>query len=232
MDSALFKYVTSVNIACGFHAGDPVTMEKTVEMAVENGLCIGAHPSFPDLMGFGRREMNLSFEEVRDYVMYQIGSLYAFVKSKNARITHVKPHGAMYNMAFKDEKIARGIVEAVYIFDPSIAIVGLPKSKLLSIALDYGLNVAREGFADRNYNDDGTLLSRNLPDAVINDPKEIASRVLAMVNGRIKSVNGKEIDLKVETICIHSDSPNAIEIAKRVRKELTMRGIEVKGLDN
>ncbi|HEU24862.1 MAG: LamB/YcsF family protein [Athalassotoga sp.] len=232
VDSALFEYVTSVNIACGFHAGDPVTIDKTIEMAIKNGLCIGAHPSFPDLMGFGRREMNLSFEEIRDYVIYQIGGLYAFVKAKKARMTHVKPHGAMYNMAVKDEKVARGIVEAVYMFDPLLVVVGLPESKLLSIALDYGLKVAREGFADRNYNDDGTLLSRNLPNAIIDDPGEIASRTLSMTKGRVKSVNGREINIKVETICIHSDSPNAVGIAKRIREEFSKHGIEVKGLGN
>nr|WP_269473946.1 5-oxoprolinase subunit PxpA [Athalassotoga saccharophila] len=232
VDKALFEYVTSVNIACGFHAGDPVTIGKTVEMAIQKGLCIGAHPSFPDLMGFGRREMNLSFEEIRDYVMYQIGGLYAFAKSKKARITHVKPHGAMYNMAFKDEKIARGIAEAIYLFDPSLVVVSLPESKLLSIASDYGLKTAREGFADRNYNDDGTLLSRKYPNAVIEDPEEIASRTLSMVDGKIRSISGMEINIKVETICIHSDSPNAVSIAKRVREEFAKHGIEVMGLGN
>lgn len=232
VDNEIFKYVTSVNIACGFHAGDPMVMSKTVDLAIQNDLCIGAHPSFPDLMGFGRREMVLSKVEIENYVLYQLGSLYAFVKARGGRITHVKPHGAMYNMAARNDDVAFGIVKAVHQFDPSLLIVGLPNSKLLDLAQEYGMKVAYEGFSDRNYNDDGTLVSRSFKNAVIEDINEITTRALSMANGKIISVNGTQMNLRIDTICIHSDTKNAIEIAKNIRRELEKHGIEVKGFGN
>jgi UPF0271 protein len=219
-DELIFKYVTSVNIACGFHAGDPDTIKKTVDMAVKNNLSIGAHPSFPDLLGFGRREMNLSYDEIKNYVLYQIGALNAFVKISD-HMTHVKPHGALYNMAFKDTKIARAIVDAVKAFDSNLIIVGLPKSALVMYALEEGLKVALEGFADRTYNDDGTLVSRNVKGAVLEDANEIAQRALHMVKEGV-----------INTLCVHSDTPNAPMIVMKIRETFDRFGVEVKGLGN
>lgn len=229
-DELIFKSVTSVNIACGFHAGDPNIMKKTVEMAFKNNISIGAHPAFPDLLGFGRREMNLSYDDIKNYVLYQIGALNAFVKNC-CHMTHVKPHGALYNMAFKDTKIARAVVDAVREFDSDLIIVGLPRSALVLYALEQGLKVAIEGFADRAYNDDGTLVSRNLKGAVLEDVNEIAQRAVHMVkDGWIKSITGKEIDVKIDTLCVHSDTPNAPEIAMKIRETLVKSGVGVKGL--
>ncbi len=232
-DELIFKYVTSVNIACGFHAGDPNTIKSTVDLAVKHNLSIGAHPAFPDLLGFGRREMNLSYDEIKNYVIYQLGALNAFVKISNGHMTHVKPHGALYNMAFKDAKVARAIVDAVDDFDSNLIIVGLPKSALVIYALDRGFKVAFEGFADRAYNDDGTLLPRNLKGAVIDDADEIAQRAVRMVKmGMIESINGKEIDVKIDTLCVHSDTPNAPIIARKIREAFANAGVEVMGLGN
>ncbi len=232
-DELIFKYVTSVNIACGFHAGDPNVIKKTVDLAMKNNLLIGAHPSFPDLLGFGRREMNLSYDEIKNYVIYQLGALYAFVRVLNGRMTHVKPHGALYNMAFKDSKVARAIVDAVRDFDPSLIVVGLPKSALVTYALEHDLKVMLEGFADRAYDDDGTLVPRNVKGAVIDDPDEISQRAVRMVKfGRIKSITGKETDLKIDTLCIHSDTTNAPVIAMKIREAFAKSGVEVKGFDN
>lgn len=230
-DELIFKYVTSVNIACGFHAGDPNTIQKTVDLAMKNNLSIGAHPSFPDLLGFGRREMNLSYDEIKNHMLYQLGALYAFVRVSKGRMTHVKPHGALYNMAVKDLKIARAIVDAVYEFDSNLMIVGLPKSALVTYAIDHGLKVAIEGFADRAYDDDGTLVPRNLNGAVLEDANEVAQRAVRMIKeSRVKSVTGKEIEIKIDTLCVHSDTPNAAIIAMKVREAFADSGMEVKGL--
>ncbi len=230
-DGLLIKEVTSVNIACGFHAGDPVIMRKTVEIAVKYSKSIGAHPAFPDLMGFGRREMKLSEEEIRDYVLYQIGALNAFVKAAKGKLTHVKAHGALYNMAAKDDWMARAIARAVFDFDHDLILVGLSGSKQIEEAKAIGLKVANEAFADRNYNGDGTLVSREYGNSVIKDVDVIVKRAISMVkDGTVKSIDGKIIELKVDTICVHSDTPDAVQIARKLREGFEGAGVEVRGL--
>jgi UPF0271 protein len=230
-DESIVHEVTSVNIACGFHAGDPVIMSKTVKLAMKYSRSIGAHPSFPDLMGFGRREMVLSDEEIRDYMIYQLGSLHAFLRCNGGKMTHVKPHGALYNMATYDSKIANSIVQAIHDFDRTLIVVGLFGSELIEASKKKGLRFANEVFADRAYNDDGTLVSRKIDGAVLEDIDEIVKRAVSMVkDGIVKSVNGKEIKVKADTICVHSDTPNAPEMAKNLREALLKAGLEVKRL--
>lgn len=227
-DEEMMTVITSANIACGYHAGDPLVMDKTVRLAVEYGVGIGAHPGFPDLMGFGRRNMSLSPEEIENYVLYQIGALAAFAQAAGTKLAHVKPHGALYNMAAKDLQMAQAIARAVARFDKGLILVCPPNSEMEKAARELGLRVAREGFADRAYNADGSLRSRRLPGALIEDPQEAAERVVRMVKeGIVVAYTGEEIPMQVETICVHGDTPAAVEIAKAVRKALEAAGIEV-----
>ncbi|HDN79114.1 MAG TPA: LamB/YcsF family protein [Chloroflexi bacterium] len=227
-DEEMMTVITSANIACGYHAGDPLVMDKTVRLAVEYGVGIGAHPGFPDLMGFGRRNMSLSPEEIENYVLYQIGALAAFARAAGTKLAHVKPHGALYNMAAKDLQMAQAIARAVARFDKGLILVCPPNSEMEKAARELGLRVAREGFADRAYNADGSLRSRRLPGALIEDPQEAAERVVRMVKeGIVVAYTGEEIPMQVETICVHGDTPAAVEIAKAVRKALEAAGIEV-----
>jgi len=191
-DEEIMPYISSANIACGFHAGDPICMRRTVRLAEEAGVGIGAHPGFPDLMGFGRREMMISPNEARDYVMYQIGALGAFTKTK--RLQHVKPHGALYNMGVRNEELARAVAQAVMEVDSNLILVGLTGSAWIKVGRELGLRVACEVFADRSVNPDGTLVPRKHPRAVINDVEEVAARVLRVVTeGKITTINGEEI---------------------------------------
>ncbi len=227
-DEALMPFITSANIACGYHAGDPLVMDRTVRLAVEHGVGVGAHPGFPDLMGFGRRQMQLSPEEVENYVLYQIGALAAFAKAAGTELAHVKPHGALYNMAAKDAELARAIVRGIARFSRELIVVCLAGSAMVEAAKEAGLRVAREGFADRAYNPDGTLRSRRLPGALIEDPQVAAERAIRMVReGVVVAHTGEEIPLRVDTICVHGDTPTAVEIAKTIRRELETAGIEV-----
>jgi len=227
-DEEMMTVITSANIACGYHAGDPLVMDKTVRLAVEYGVGIGAHPGFPDLMGFGRRNMSLSPEEIENYVLYQIGALAAFAQAAGTKLAHVKPHGALYNMAAKDLQMAQAIARAVARFDKGLILVCPPNSEMEKAARELGLRVAREGFADRAYNADGSLRSRRLPGALVEDPQEAAERVVRMVKeGIVVAYTGEEIPMQVETICVHGDTPAAVEIAKAVRKALEAAGIEV-----
>ena len=219
-DEALMPYVTSASIACGWHAGDPMVMRRTVRLAKRHGVQIGAHPGYPDLLGFGRRPMQLSPEETRDYLLYQIGALSAFAKAEGVRLQHVKPHGALYNAAAKDPVLSRAIAEAVAEADPAIILVGLPESELVKAGQEAGLRVAGEGFGDRAYNEDGTLVSRKLPGALITDPDAVADRVLMMLEGEVCAITGQTIAIAVDTICLHSDTPGAPAIAKRLRERL------------
>ena len=227
MDEEILKYVSSANVACGWHAGDPMVMEKTVALAK----AVGAHPGFPDLMGFGRRNMAVTPEEAKAYVKYQLGALSAFTKSHGMTIQHVKPHGAIYNMAAVDEKLARAMCEAVYEVDPDIIFMGLAGSKMISAAEAVGLRAASEVFADRAYNDDGTLVSRKLPGAMIKDEELAIKRVVRMVKeGKVTSINGNDIAIKADSICVHGDNPKALAFVKNIRETLISEGVEIKSL--
>ncbi|ASJ02501.1 lactam utilization protein LamB [Thermococcus profundus] len=228
LDEEVMNYITSANVATGWHAGDPLVMRKTVKLAKEKGVAVGAHPGYPDLLGFGRRYMRLSQEEARNYILYQVGALYAFVRAEGLKLQHVKPHGALYNALVTEEELARGVIEGIADFDKNLIFVTLSGSRPAEIAEEMGVKVAHEVFADRAYNPDGTLVSRSKPGAVIEDREEIAERVISMVkDGGIKAINGEWIELKVDTICLHGDNPKAVEIAAHIRKVLEEEGIKV-----
>ncbi|MEA1963762.1 MAG: 5-oxoprolinase subunit PxpA [Candidatus Aerophobetes bacterium] len=221
LDDEIIKYITSANIGCGFHGGDPMVMRKTVKIARENGAGIGAHPGFPDLMGFGRRKMDVTPEEIKNYVLYQIGSLYAFAKAEGGELQHIKPHGALYNTMANDERLSRAVMEGIADFDKELIVLGLAGSKVIDIAEEMGLKVASEAFADRAYNPDGTLVSRRLPKAVITNPQKVLSRVIQMVKEeKIECINGEIIERKIDTICVHGDSPGAVELVKLIKQGL------------
>lgn len=228
MDEEVMKYITSANVACGFHAGDPVVMRRTVRIAKENNVRVGAHPGYPDLMGFGRRYMKLSRDEARNYVLYQIGALYAFLKAEGMSMQHVKPHGALYNALVSDEELAYGVIEGVLDFDKNLIFVALAGSKVVEIAEGIGLKVAREAFADRAYRKDGTLVPRSVPGAVIHDREEVVRRVINIVEEeRVRTIDGEWIEIHADTICVHGDNPEAVELVKYIRKRLEEEGIEV-----
>ena len=228
MDEEVLKYVTSANIACGWHAGDATVMDKTVLMAKSLNTSIGAHPGFPDLMGFGRREMKVGYEEAKNYIKYQIGALWAFARSHGVELQHVKPHGAFYNMAAKDSRMARAIAEAVYEVDKELILVGLAESEMIRMGKDIGLKVANEVFADRAYNPDGTLVSRNINGAVIHDRDTAINRVIRMVKeGKVTSVTGEDINIQADTICVHGDNPSAVLFVQEIRKALEKENIKV-----
>ncbi len=230
-DEQIIPHVTSVNIACGFHAGDPATMRKTVRLAVEHGAAIGAHPGFQDLDGFGRRGMPVTPQEVYDLVLYQAGAIAAFAHAAGASVTHLKPHGALYNMAAKDRAIAQAIAKATHAFDPACILVGLAGSELIRAGLAIGLTTASEGFADRTYQADGLLTPRDSPGALITDPAAAAEQVLKMIlQGTVTSLQGMDIPLNVDTICIHGDSPGAANLAQIIRQRLLNEGIGINGL--
>jgi len=228
-DAEIMSFITSANIACGFHAGDPVVMNHTVKLAKENGVAVGVHPGFPDLMGFGRRDMKLSKEEVRDIVIYQIGALEAFIKAANTELQHVKPHGALYNAASKNEAYAEAIIEAVHAVNSRLVLFVLANSKMAKIAAEAGLCVAQEVFVDRAYNSDGSLVSRSTVGAVIEDARFVAERAVKMVKERkVTAINGQTVKFdEVHTLCVHGDTLNAVELAKSVKKALLDANIEV-----
>ena len=225
-DEEVIKHITSANIACGFHAGDPMWMRHTVDLALRHGVAIGAHPSFPDLNGFGRRNMVVSAEEAKNDVTYQVGALQAFTADK--RLQHVKPHGAMYNMAVNDESLAQAICESILEIDPEMILVALAGSRWLDIAEDMGLKVAREIFADRALNADGTLVSRSQPDSVIHDTAEVVERSLSMVTeGKATAITGEQIDVQADSLCLHGDTPGAVEMAASLKRELEAADVEI-----
>ncbi|QZY54189.1 LamB/YcsF family protein [Crassaminicella profunda] len=233
LDEEVIRYVTSANIACGWHAGDPLVMENTIKIAKEQGVGIGAHPGFPDLMGFGRRNISVSPDEVKAYVKYQLGALMAFAKSKGEKIQHVKPHGAMYNMAAKDKALAKAIAEAVYEVDENIILMGLANSEMIKSGKEIGLKVANEVFADRAYNPDGTLVSRKLEGAVIHDAEVAIARVVKMVKeGKVTAINGEEIEINADSICVHGDNERAVEFVKKIRSSLEKEGVKVTAISN
>lgn len=230
-DEEVIKHITSANIACGFHAGDPMWMRHTVNLAEEQGVAIGAHPSFPDLNGFGRRNMNATPEEVRNDITYQVGALQAFTKGK--KLQHVKPHGALYNMAVNDEALAQAICEAVLAVDSEMIVLALAGSRWIEIAEDMGVRVAREIFADRALNPDGTLVARSQPGSVIHDTNEVVERSLKMVTeGKGVAINGDEIEVHADSLCLHGDTPGAVEMAKALKKELEAAGVEITPVGN
>ncbi|WP_048151773.1 LamB/YcsF family protein [Palaeococcus ferrophilus] len=228
LDEEVMNYITSANVATGWHAGDPLVMRKTVRLAKEKGVAVGAHPGYPDLLGFGRRYMKLSREEARNYILYQVGALYAFVRAEGLEFQHVKPHGALYNALVKEEELARGVIEGMADFDKNLIFVTLSGSRPAEIAEEMGVKVAHEVFADRAYNPDGTLVPRSEPGAVIHDKEEVAERVISMVkDGGVRAINGEWVELKADTICLHGDNPKAVEIAAHIRKVLGEEGVKV-----
>ena len=230
-DVAILDYVNSANIACGFHAGDPATIHKTVKAALDKGVAVGAHPGLPDLQGFGRRTMAINAGEAYDMAIYQIGAVAAFAQAFGGRLSHVKAHGALYNMAAKERRLADAIAKAVRDFDARLILFALAGSAMIDAAEDIGLRAAGEVFADRTYQDDGSLTPRSQPNAMIEDEDASIAQVKRMViDGIVRSVNGKDVRVRADTLCIHGDQPHALAFAKRIRNELARAGVDVKPL--
>ncbi|HEY9152593.1 MAG TPA: 5-oxoprolinase subunit PxpA [Anaerolineales bacterium] len=226
-DEAVMPFITSANIACGFHAGDPVVMRGTIRLAKKYDIAIGAHPSWPDLQGFGRREMNLTAEETEAMILYQIGALAAFAKAEGMELRHVKSHGALYNQAAKDRILANAIARAVKSFSVDLILVGLAGSSLIEAGAEVGLRVANEGFPDRNYNPDGTLASRKQANAMIESPDEVAMHALKLVQNGI-DFSGRHVN--VDTLCLHGDNVRAAENAKQIGDVLAQSNISIAAL--
>jgi 5-oxoprolinase (ATP-hydrolysing) subunit A len=228
-DDALLDYVTSANIACGFHAGDFTVMARTVEAAAKKGVAIGAHPSYPDLQGFGRRKLDMTPPEIEACLLYQIGALEAFAKTAGTRLSHVKAHGALYNVAAAEQPVARAYAQAVARYNPELALVCLATSPLMIEEGERaGLRVVREAFADRAYNPDGSLVSRRLLGSMLSNPADAANQVLTIAkHGFLLAHNGVRLELRADTICIHGDGSHALEIAQAVRAKLHKNGIDV-----
>ena len=230
-DAEVMPNITSANVACGAHAGDPGVMRRTIRAAKEHGVAVGAHPGFADLQGFGRREMQADPAEVEDSLIAQIGALAAMARAEAAPLRHVKAHGALYNMAARDRKLADAVARAIKAFDASLVMFGLPKSPLIEAGIAAGLRVAAEGFADRSYEPDGSLTPRSRPGAVIHDPAVVVDRAVRMVrDGVVLTSEGREIPLKVDTICVHGDTPGAPDLTRRIRAGLEAAGISVRSL--
>jgi UPF0271 protein len=230
-DEMLMRSITSGSIACGFHAGDPSVMRHTVRLAARAGVAVGAHPAFPDLVGFGRREIEAEPQDIFEFVLYQIGALSAIAKAEGVRLQHVKPHGALYNMSARRKDIAEAIARAVASFDDTLMLVGLPESELLSAGSRLGLRVAAEAFADRSYESDGTLTPRHLADSVLSEPGRAAERAVRMVRDKkITARDGSSFSTHVDTICVHGDTPDAASLATAVRTGLEQAGIKVASL--
>ncbi len=230
-DAEVMENITSANVACGYHAGDPNVMRDTVRLARSKGVAVGAHPGFPDLVGFGRRNMAASPRDVEDFVLYQIGALHAIAVAEGVRLQHVKAHGALYNMAIRDRVLADAIARAVSAFDRSLILFGLPGTELLRAGEAAGLPVAAEGFADRAYEPDGSLTPRSRQGAVIHDPDEVVRRAVRMArDGVVTATNGQDVPMRVATICTHGDTPGSHELTRLLRAGLERDGIVVKRL--
>ena len=231
-DTEIMPYVTSVNIACGFHAGDAMTMQKTVRAALQAGVAIGAHPGFQDLQGFGRRDMQLSADEVYTITLYQIGALAAFVKAEGGILHHVKPHGALYNMAAKNETYAKSIAQAVKDVDERLILYGLSGSYLTQFGKEAGLQVAHEAFMDRTYTSNGTLTPRNEANALIHSGKEALEQAIMMITEqKVLATTGEVVPLQADTLCLHGDGEGAVNFAKLIRKELQKYAIEAHAIE-
>ena len=228
-DEDVLQYVSSANIACGFHAGDPNVMQKTVAMAAAKGVAVGAHPGMPDLVGFGRRKMDITPKEAYAMVLYQVGALQAFATAAHVPLQHVKPHGALYNMAAKDKTLAAAIANAVYDVNPRLILYGLAGSCLITEGEKAGLVTASEVFADRTYQPDGTLTPRSQPDAMVTDEEAAISRVLRMIQeGVVTAQNGQDIPVKADTICIHGDGVKALAFAHKIKTALEAHAVAVR----
>jgi UPF0271 protein len=230
-DAALMTAITSANVACGFHAGDPGVMRETLALARAHHVAVGAHPGFPDLGGFGRREMSCSPREVEDLVLYQVGALTAMASAQGLRLQHVKAHGALYNMACRDERLAGAVARATAAADDALILFGLPGSALLDAGTKLGLRVAAEVFADRAYHADGSLVSRATPGSVIHDEAEVVARTVRMARERtVTALDGAAVSLSADTICVHGDTPGAARLAAALRAALESAGVDVRAL--
>ena len=228
MDEEVIPMITSANVACGFHASDPLVMQKTVALAKEAGIAIGAHPGFPDLAGFGRRNMAVTPAEAKADVMYQIGALKAFAEAEGMKLQHVKPHGALYNMAAKDYELSRAICEGIKAIDDNLIVLALSGSETVRAARDLGLKVALEVFADRAYEEDGSLVNRRKAGAMITDENEAIARVIRMIKeGKVTAITGRDIPIKADSVCVHGDGEKAIAFVSEIRKALTAEGITI-----
>jgi UPF0271 protein len=228
-DEAIMPFITSANVACGFHGGDPHVMRSTVELALRHGVAIGSHPGLPDLMGFGRRRMDVTSTEVKDYIRYQTGALREFVRGAGAELQHVKPHGILYNMMEADEGLAGAAAEAS--MESGLILMTLASGKYDATCRKMGARVASEGFADRAYNVDGTLVSRKIAGSLITDPARAAAQAVTMaVEGKVRTMDGVEIDISVQTICCHGDTPGSERIVRAVREALEKTGCQVRRL--
>lgn len=231
MDEALMDVITSANVACGWHAGDPAVMEKTVRIAAEKGVAVGAHPGYPDLMGFGRREMKITPDEAYAYVLYQLGALNAFAKVRKVKLQHVKPHGALYNQACKDEKLAMAICRAAQDFDRDLMILAPYNSAFRTAAEAIGQPFAAEFFADRAYMPDGSLVPRSQPGAVIHDPDEACRRVLQMAReGTVTCIDGTVLNMRCASVCVHGDNEAALASVKKIRAALESEGVVLRSM--
>ena len=230
-DADIIPLISSANVACGFHAGDPTTMDKTAKVCKAAGAAIGAHPGFNDLVGFGRRNMAVSPADAKAMIMYQVGALDAFCKANGLKMQHVKPHGALYNMAAKDAALAKAICEGIYEYDPTLILLGLANSEMITQAKAIGMPWAAEVFADRAYEDDGTLVARTKPGAMIKDEDEAVSRVIKMIKEhKVTTISGKEIEISPASVCVHGDSEKALLFVKKIRDALASENIEIRPL--
>jgi UPF0271 protein len=230
-DEALAPLISSMNVACGFHASDPATMRRTVRLAKQHGVAVGAHPSYPDRAGFGRRSLGATPEEVRDDVTYQVGALWAFCRAEGVPLRHVKPHGALYNAAARDEALAAAVCQAAWAVDPALAVVGLAGSRMAAVARRLGVRWVGEAFADRAYGRDGALVPRAEPGAVIHDPSLVAERAVRLAReGRVAAMDGSDLEVEARTLCVHGDTPGAVELVKAVRERLAREGIAVRAV--
>ena len=232
-DEVILPYVSSVNIACGFHAGDPAVMKKTVNLALQHGVAIGAHPGLPDLAGFGRREIAVTPEEVYDMTVYQVGALAGFVKAAGGTLHHVKPHGALYNMAAVNISLAQAIAEAVYHVCPEAFLYGLANSVLVQAGQEIGLQTANEVFADRTYQPNGTLTPRRQPNALITNEQEAIEQVVQMVKARtVRAQDGSTIPIQADTVCIHGDGAHAVAFARQINETLQQENISIQAIQS
>lgn len=226
-DREIMPYITSANVACGGHAGDPNVMAATVRLAAANSLGVGAHPGYPDLAGFGRRDIRFTPDEIRQFVLYQIGALWAIARAQGVELRHVKPHGALYNLAARDSVVAEAIAGAVRDFSKTLPLVCLAGSVAEEVARATGLMTLAEGFADRAYESTGELRDRKLSGSVLHDPEQVARQVIALASGNVQAVDGSTLSLKVDTICLHSDTPEAATFARVAREALASSGYRV-----
>ena len=230
-DAGLMKSITSANIAAGFHGGDPSVLRDTIRLAKAHGVAVGAHPGFPDLVGFGRRDLNVTPREAEDFVLYQIAAVAGVAWAEGVKVQHVKPHGALFNMAVRNAELATAIARAITAIDRSLILFGLPGSEILNAGRAAGLRVAAEVFADRAYEPDGSLASRRKPGSVIHDPEAVVARAVRMIKERsVVAIDGTVVPLDAETICVHGDTPGSDNLAAKIRDGLESAGVTVKAI--